>query len=74
MSTLSVLLKKCLNTLSLPESEFPQASQMFERPIMDREYFTLLTDQFRSPHLWLSENGNWKLRQVLSNNLITEVH
>jgi N-acetyl sugar amidotransferase len=48
--------------LSLPEKEFPEASRMFERPLMDREYFDRLTNHFRSPHLWVHENGNWKLR------------
>jgi len=51
--------------LSLPEKEFPKASTMFEQPIMDREYFRLLTDQFRSPHLWISDNGGWKLRHAV---------
>lgn len=51
--------------LSLPEQEFPVASKMFENPIMDREYFRLLTDQFRSPHLWYQENGEWKLRHAV---------
>ena len=53
--------------LSLPEKEFPEASKMFEKPLMDREYFRLLTDQFRSPHLWYQENGGWKLRHPVSN-------
>lgn len=48
--------------LSLSEREFPRASAMFENPIMDREYFKLLTDKFRSPHLWFNESGTWKLR------------
>lgn len=51
--------------LSVPEHEFPVASKMFENPIMDREYFRLLTDQFRSPHLWYQENGEWKLRHAV---------
>jgi len=51
--------------LSLPEQEFPEASKMFESPVMDREYFHLLTDQFRSPHLWCRENGVWKLRNAV---------
>jgi N-acetyl sugar amidotransferase len=51
--------------LSLPEDEFPVASQMFENPIMDREYFGRLTDQFRSPHLWYFEDGEWKLRHAV---------
>jgi len=52
--------------LSVPDKEFPEASKMFEQPIMDREYFRLLTDQFRSPHLWVCENGIWKLRHSVS--------
>ena len=48
--------------LSLGEKEFPSASSMFKNPIMDREYFRLLTDKFRSPHLWFYESGDWKLR------------
>lgn len=51
--------------LSLPERHFPVASKMLERPIMDREYFRLLADQFRSPHLWYHQNGEWKLRHVV---------
>ena len=51
--------------LSIPEEEFPKASQMFESPIMDREYFRLLTDSFRSPHLWTNENNEWKLRKSI---------
>jgi hypothetical protein len=48
--------------LSLDKKEFPIASKMFEHPIMNRDYFKLLTDKFRSPHLWVNEMGNWKLR------------
>lgn len=51
--------------LSLPAKEFPVASEMFEQPIMDREYFRLLTDQFRSPHLWCHDQGEWKLRHAV---------
>lgn len=48
--------------LSLSEKEFPKASKMFEQPMMDRKYFDILTDQFRSPHLWYKEAGEWRLR------------
>lgn len=51
--------------LSLPGKEFPEASKMFERPVMDREYFRALTDTFRSPHLWYNEGGEWKLRHAV---------
>lgn len=54
-----------LSYLSLPYQEFPEASKMFEQPIMDRKYFQMLTDHFRSPHLWYQENGEWKLRHAV---------
>jgi N-acetyl sugar amidotransferase len=52
--------------LSIDKKEFPVASKMFENPIMDKVYFTKLCDSFRSPHLWISENGIWKLRHPIS--------
>jgi N-acetyl sugar amidotransferase len=48
--------------LSIPEKEFPEASKMFEHPQMTREYFMKLSDRFRSPHLWMYDDGEWKLR------------
>lgn len=48
--------------LSIPEKEFPQASKMFEQPIMDLNYFNNLADSFRSPHLWSYNKGQWSLR------------
>jgi N-acetyl sugar amidotransferase len=51
--------------LSLSEKEFPEASLMFDRPMMDREYFDVLTDQFRSPHLWYKEGEDWRLRHEI---------
>jgi N-acetyl sugar amidotransferase len=51
--------------LSLPEKEFPVASTMFEKPIMDRQYFMRLADTFRSPHLWYHEDGRWHLRRAV---------
>lgn len=58
-------IEEMFSYLSLTEKEFPEASKMFENPIMDREYFRLLTDQFRSPHLWYKDNGEWKLRHAV---------
>ena len=60
-------MKEMFSYLSLNKDEFPVASQMFENPIMDREYFDLLSDQFRSEHLWYNENGDWKLRSKVWN-------
>ncbi len=51
-----------LTYLSIPEKEFPQASKMFEQPIMDLNYFNNLADSFRSPHLWSYNKGQWSLR------------
>lgn len=51
--------------LSIPESEFPMASKMFESPTVDREYFMRLADTFRSPHLWTCVNNNWSLRKAV---------
>lgn len=51
--------------LSINPKEFPEASRMFEQPVMDRNYFMALADQFRSPHLWKQENGVWKLRHTV---------
>jgi N-acetyl sugar amidotransferase len=50
--------------LSMPEKEFPEASRMFEQPILDREYFMKLAETFRSPHLWVWD-GEWKLRHAV---------
>jgi len=51
--------------LSLSEKEFPVESKMFEQPVMDRGYFDRLTDRFRSPHLWVNDGVQWKLRHAV---------
>lgn len=51
--------------LSITEKEFPIASKAFENPIMTRETFDLLADKFRSPHLWIKEDGVWRLRHTV---------
>lgn len=56
--------------LSLPEKEFPVASKMFEQPVMDRAYFDRLADQFRSPHLWKYEDGEWRLRRSVFESVL----
>ncbi len=49
--------------LSLPLNQFPIASEAFEQPIFDRTYYDLLSDRFRSPHLWkFSDEFGWRLR------------
>ena len=51
-----------MDYLSVPEAEFGEVSKLFEQPEMDREYFNLLCDDFRSPHLWKLVDGLWKQR------------
>ncbi len=51
--------------LSIDEKNFPIASKMFEEPIVDREYFDRLADNFRSPHIWKLEDGQWLLRRAV---------
>jgi N-acetyl sugar amidotransferase len=57
--------EEIFNYLSIPAKEYPQASTMFEQPIMDRAYFDNLADSFRSPHLWRYDHGSWKLRHAV---------
>ena len=51
--------------LSIDSEHFPEASKMFEQPIMDKEYFMHLCDRFRSPHIWRYIDGNWILRNTV---------
>tara|TARA_B100000401_G_C52769318_1_gene702395 strand:+ start:386 stop:682 length:297 start_codon:yes stop_codon:yes gene_type:complete len=54
--------------LTVDKENFPKAIQFFENPIFDRNYYDLLCDQFRSPHLWKwDENEGWQLRHIISN-------
>ena len=48
--------------MSIEPKEYPVASQMFEQPTMDLDYFLHLTERFRSPHLWKYRNSEWELR------------
>lgn len=58
-------IKELLNYLSISPAEFPIASQMFESPEMDRDYFDQLVDTFRSPHLWVKNSEEWTLRKAV---------
>jgi N-acetyl sugar amidotransferase len=48
--------------LTISAKEFPVASGAFDHPAMDRDYFMELADKFRSPHLWIKDEGRWRLR------------
>jgi N-acetyl sugar amidotransferase len=59
--------------LSIPKEQFPKASVMFEQPLMDRDYYNDLCNYFRSPHLWVQEDGEWMLRKtVWSDKIINQ--
>ncbi len=53
--------------LSLPADKFPIASRQFEKPKFDADYYSFLSDKFRSPHLWKYDDHKWSLRHVVSN-------
>lgn len=55
--------KELFEYLSIRENEFgAKISSKFRQPVMTREYFDKLCDEFRSPHLWKLQNGVWQLR------------
>ena len=54
-----------MHYLSIDPEHFPEASKMFEQPMMDKEYFMHLCDRFRSPHIWKHANGEWILRSTV---------
>lgn len=57
--------RECFEYMSIPEKEYPVASKMFEQPVMDRAYFDMLADHFRSPHLWKNTGEGWHLREAV---------
>ena len=50
------------------DGEFPEKyfNEIMEHIGMEPERFVELCDEFRSPHLWNKENGEWKLRYQVS--------
>ena len=51
--------------ISIDKEKYPIASKNFEQPVADLEYFMSVHDRFRSPHLWIYENENWRLRHCV---------
>lgn len=59
--------------LSLPADQFPISARFFEQPIFNRKYYNLLSENFRSPHLWsFSEIDGWQLRHLVENSQISD--
>jgi N-acetyl sugar amidotransferase len=54
-----------LKYISIDPKSNPEAAKNFEQPIADKDYFMSLHDRFRSPHLWIYENGSWRLRHTV---------
>ncbi len=52
--------------LSMDERSYPKLKGAFSHPTMTYCHFMELADKFRSPHLWESTSGGWKLRHVVS--------
>ncbi len=60
--------KELFEYLSIRDNEFGRdIASRFRQPVMTRDYFNQLCDEFRSPHLWKLENGEWKLRHSVFN-------
>jgi N-acetyl sugar amidotransferase len=57
--------EEILKYLSIPAEIYPRASSLFERPNIDSAYFQKLADNFRSPHIWQFNDGNWSLRNSI---------
>lgn len=57
--------KENFEYLSINKKEFPIAYKYFDHPKMNKKYFDLLTDQFKSPHLWKYQNKKWQLRKTI---------
>ena len=58
--------KEVFKYLSIDDQSFDTSViKNFKQPIMNREYFNELCDQFRSPHLWKFENNQWQLRHTI---------
>ena len=51
--------------LSLPEKQFPVAAKAFEKPLLTQADFIGMADEFRSPHLWTKESGEWRRRKTV---------
>ncbi len=54
--------------LSIDQKTFGDISKEFEQSEFNQGYFDLLTDSFRSPHLWLFKDSRWQLRNPIYRN------
>jgi N-acetyl sugar amidotransferase len=54
--------KEIFDYLSLDHPQMSISKGALEQTTMDRDYFSQLTDKFRSPHLWEKSGSNWLLK------------
>ena len=57
--------KEIFEYLSLPKKEYPEIEGLFQQRLMNKDYFNLLTNKFRSPHIWKYKNKKWILRNAI---------
>ena len=58
--------KEIFNYLSIPKEEFGEKiNKLFEIPIIDKDYFFEVSNNFRSPHLWKKTNHGFELRNKI---------
>lgn len=57
--------KELMEYLSINPQEHPVAFKRFAEPAMTVASFQTLADRFRSPHLWMKVDGQWKLRRTV---------
>ena len=51
--------------MSIDEKNFGHVRNLFEHPDFNRDYLDLLSDNFRSPHLWYFDGEEFKLKYKL---------
>lgn len=60
--------EQIFNYLTIDQKSFPDINKSFEEPKFDKEYYDLLCDQFRSPHIWKwDDHLGWSLRTKIKN-------
>jgi len=61
--------KDIFEFLTINKNEDLNFYKVFENPEMNKDYFSNLTDNFRSPHLWKFKNDRWELRNTVFSNI-----
>ena len=51
--------------LSIDKKNFSEIMDLFQEPIIKKDYFLDLCNKFRSPHIWKFKNNKWELRKTI---------